>query len=84
MSAPETTLTPGPINLGALIFLFVTSITFMFPPNIPVPTGSTMNWVVLVVGIVWIMCAATWFIDARHMFEGPSELEERLAISHSS
>lgn len=56
----------------------------MFPPAIPVPTGSTMNWVVLVVGIVWIMCAATWFIDARKMFEGPSELEERLAISHSS
>ncbi|KLT39143.1 gaba permease [Cutaneotrichosporon oleaginosum] len=73
-----------PIALGALIFLFVTSITFMFPPAIPVPTGSKMNWVVLVVGIVWIMCAATWFIDARKMFEGPSELEERLAISHSS
>ncbi|GMK54872.1 hypothetical protein CspeluHIS016_0114580 [Cutaneotrichosporon spelunceum] len=73
-----------PICLGALIFLFVTSITFMFPPFIPVVSGSTMNWVVLVVGIVWILCAVTWFVDARKMFEGPSELEERLAISHSS
>ncbi|BEI80392.1 hypothetical protein CcaverHIS002_0109210 [Cutaneotrichosporon cavernicola] len=73
-----------PICVGALIFLLVTSITFTFPPFIPVASGSTMNWVVLVIGIVWIMCAATWFIDARKMFEGPSELEERLAISHSS
>lgn len=74
----------GPINLVALIFLFVTSVCFVFPPFIPVTSGSTMNYVVVVMAIVYVLCAITWFVDGRKNFLGPSELEERLAISHSS
>jgi amino acid transporter len=73
-----------PINLAALVFLLVTSVCFLFPPAIPVASGSSMNWVVLVVGIVFIMCGATWLIDARKNYHGPSELEERLAVARSA
>ncbi|WOO79425.1 Choline transport protein [Vanrija pseudolonga] len=73
-----------PINALALVFLAVTTICFMFPPIIPVNSGSEMNWVVLVVGIVFIMCGVTWLVDGRKRFQGPSELEERLAESLAS
>lgn len=73
-----------PVNLAALIFLLVTSVCFLFPPAIPVASGSAMNWVVLVVAIVFIMCGVTWLVDGRKNYQGPSDLEERLAVSRSS
>jgi hypothetical protein len=43
-----------------------------------------MNWNILVVAIVMILATITWFIDGRKNYQGPSELEERLAVSHSA
>lgn len=42
-----------------------------------------MNYVSVVVAIVFIMCAATWFTDGRKNYHGPSELRERLALARS-
>jgi hypothetical protein len=69
-----------PINGAALIFASVTTVCFLFPPFIPVTSGSAMNWVIVVFGIVMLMCGLTWVIDGRKNFTGPSELEGRLAV----
>lgn len=73
-----------PVNGAALVFLLVTTVTFILPPFIPVLSGTSMNWVVLVGGIVWVMCGLTWVVDGRKRFFGPSELEERLAVGKAA
>lgn len=73
--------TTGPINAVALIFCSVTSITFCFPPAIPVASGTVMNWVVVVVALVWLLCGITWAVDGRRRFRGPTALEQRLEIA---
>lgn len=40
-----------------------------------------MNWVVVVVALVWIACGVTWAVDGRNRFRGPTALDERLAIA---
>lgn len=69
-----------PINAMALIFITVTTVVFLFPPFIPVTSASQMNFVVVVFGIVMVMCLATWLIDGRKHFNGPSDLNMRLAM----
>ncbi|BEJ14245.1 hypothetical protein CspHIS471_0400120 [Cutaneotrichosporon sp. HIS471] len=67
-----------PINLGAIAFASITSICFLFPPAIPVLSGSSMNWAVLVLAIVMLLCGTTWLVDGHKNFHGPLDLEERL------
>ncbi|KLT42444.1 amino acid transporter [Cutaneotrichosporon oleaginosum] len=72
------------INGIALAFVVVTTITFCFPPAIPVLSGTTMNWVVVVVALVWLFAGITWAIDGRTQFHGPKALEERLEIARAA
>lgn len=67
-----------PINAGALAFASLTSVCFIFPPAIPVLSGSSMNWAILVLAIVMSLCGLTWVFDGRKNFHGPLDLEERL------
>lgn len=83
-NSPSTALTPGPINATALIFLTVTCVAFCFPPAIPVASGTAMNWVVVVVALVWLLCGITWVVDGRNTFRGPTALHERLAIAKAA
>lgn len=50
---------------------------FLFPPALPV-TGTSMNYIIVVVMIVFIMTGLTWAFDGRKRFHGPSHIEERL------
>lgn len=43
-----------------------------------------MNYAIVVFFIVLIMCAATWLIDGRKNFQGPNQLEQRLAIGKNA
>jgi amino acid transporter len=72
-----------PINAFALAFVLLTSVCFVFPPALPV-SGPTMNYAVVVLGVVLIMCAVTWLIDGRKNFSGPTHLEERLLAARSA
>jgi amino acid transporter len=72
------------VNGVALVFLIVTTVTFMFPPRVPVRGGDSMNWVVVVAGVVWLACGITWALDGRRRFEGPSELTARLAAAKAA
>ncbi|ORX37439.1 amino acid permease [Kockovaella imperatae] len=67
-----------PIGIFAMIFLFVTSICFVFPPFIPVTTGTDMNYVIVVVAMVVLLCAGSWFTHGRTHYHGPWELEKRV------
>jgi uncharacterized membrane protein YozB (DUF420 family) len=81
---PKFSLITGPVNAIALAFCSVTSVTFCFPPAIPVLSGTTMNWVVVVVALVWLVAGITWAIDGRRRFHGPTALEERLEIARAA
>lgn len=67
-----------PINGGAMVFAGVTCVCFIFPPAIPVLSGSSMNWAIVVLAAVMLMCGLTWAFDGRKRFMGPLDLEERL------
>ena len=52
------------------IWLTFTSILFFWPLEFPV-TSDSMNWTVVVVAGVMIICMLYWVISARHWFVGP-------------
>jgi len=68
------------VNGLACAFIIITSVCFLLPPSLPV-TGTSMNYVSVVVAVVLVLCLGTWLIDGRKNFHGPAELEERLAIA---
>lgn len=43
----------------------------MLPSDIPVTSGSDMNYACVVCGFVWIACSLYWLFSARHWFHGP-------------
>ncbi|WOO83601.1 Choline transport protein [Vanrija pseudolonga] len=70
------------VNLQGLAYLCLTSVVFLFPPALPV-TGTSMNYIIVVVVIVFIMTGLTWVFDGRKRFHGPSHIEERLLEGRS-
>lgn len=80
LSLPARHLTPAIVNGAAVCFIIVTSVCFLLPPALPV-SGTTMNYVSVVLAIVFLMCLLTWFVDGRKNFKGPTDLEERLALA---
>jgi len=72
-----------PMIIVSLGFLVFTSICFMFPPELPV-TYDNMNYgfVVFIIGIA--LCAGTWVIDGSKNFNGPGDVEERLAAARAA
>lgn len=63
----------------ALCFACLTTVTFCFPPAAD-PTGSSMNYVAVVVGIVLLLAGGTWLVDGRN-FSGPADIDARLAAA---
>lgn len=57
-------------NILGLAYILLTSVLFVFPPDLPV-TGSNMNYCVAVLAIVFIISMTQWIIDGRKNFTGP-------------
>ncbi|KAI1778092.1 amino acid transporter [Hypoxylon cercidicola] len=57
------------LNIVAAIFVVVTSVFFCFPTGLPV-SGDEMNYVVVVIGIFFIVVGTYWFAYGK-TFEGP-------------
>ncbi|KAI1085043.1 amino acid transporter [Whalleya microplaca] len=57
------------LNSVASIFVVVTSTFFCFPTALPV-SGDDMNYVVVVIGIFFILVGTYWFVYGK-TFEGP-------------
>lgn len=50
--------------------MIITTVLFLFPPDLPV-TGSNMNYCVVVFFIILVISIFQWFIDGRKNFTGP-------------
>ncbi|KAL1410686.1 hypothetical protein Q8F55_004705 [Vanrija albida] len=72
-----------PVHIVSLVFLAITSTVFLFPPFLPV-TAENMNYAVVVFIIVLVMCAVAWVVDGRENFNGPLDVEERLAAAKAA
>lgn len=58
------------IDLFGLSYVIVTSVLFLFPPSVPA-TGSSMNYAIVPLTILFLLCIIQWFIKGRDDFEGP-------------
>lgn len=65
---------PGPLgwmaNLLGLAYVILTTVLFLFPPEIPT-TAATMNYCVVAFAIVLIISVVQWFVDGRKNYNGP-------------
>ncbi|KAJ4007598.1 hypothetical protein NW752_010264 [Fusarium irregulare] len=58
------------INCIAVLYVFITSFFFCFPPVLPV-TASLMNYVSAVIGIFAIFLIGYWLLYGKKTFQGP-------------
>ncbi|KAF1837446.1 amino acid transporter [Decorospora gaudefroyi] len=65
---------PGPLgwiaNLIGVSYTIVTTVLFLFPPELPV-SASNMNYCVVAFGIILFISTFQWFVDGRKNFTGP-------------
>ncbi|EAW09389.1 GABA permease GabA [Aspergillus clavatus NRRL 1] len=57
-------------NAVSLVYISVTTVLFLFPPELPV-SGSNMNYCVAAIGIIMVISTIQWFVDGRKNFTGP-------------
>lgn len=60
-------------NLLGIIYVIVTTVLFLFPPDLPV-SGSNMNYCVVVFAIVLLISVVQWFVDGKKNYTGPQVL----------
>ena len=53
-----------------MAYVILTTVLFLFPPDLPV-TGSNMNYCVVVFFIIVMVSVVQWFVDGRKNFTGP-------------
>jgi len=69
----------GPIvNVCAIAYILLTTVFFLFPPVIPVVSGSMMNYAVVVLAVVVLLAVLNWFAYARRNFRGPQNIDDIL------
>ncbi|KAF9734720.1 hypothetical protein PMIN06_008034 [Paraphaeosphaeria minitans] len=59
-----------PANLLGVAYVIVTTVLFVFPPDLPV-TGSNMNYCIVAFAVIIIISTFQWFVDGRKNFTGP-------------
>ncbi|KAK3092211.1 hypothetical protein LTR53_019636, partial [Teratosphaeriaceae sp. CCFEE 6253] len=57
-------------NLLGVAYVLLTTVLFVFPPELPV-TGPNMNYCVVAFAVVLIISMVQWFVDGRKNFTGP-------------
>ncbi|KAF1942893.1 amino acid transporter [Clathrospora elynae] len=74
MLGPRPFVLPGPLgwaaNLLGIAYTIVTTVLFLFPPELPV-SSSNMNYCVVAFGIILFISTFQWFVDGRKNFTGP-------------
>ncbi|KAI0477158.1 amino acid/polyamine transporter I [Xylariaceae sp. FL0804] len=65
---------PGPLgwifNLIGIGWSVLTTVLFVFPPEVPV-TSANMNYCVAAFGVILLIAGTTWIFDGRHNYTGP-------------
>ncbi|EMC92243.1 hypothetical protein BAUCODRAFT_78321 [Baudoinia panamericana UAMH 10762] len=73
-----------PANLLGIAYVILTTVLFVFPPELPV-TGSNMNYCVVVFAIVIAISMVQWFVSGRKNYTGPQvELDNQVLTSVNS
>ena len=68
-------------NLLGIAYVIVTTVLFVFPPELPV-TGSNMNYCIVAFAIVLLISVAQWFIDGRKNYKGPKvEVDDHVLVA---
>ncbi|KAF7895867.1 hypothetical protein EAF00_005882 [Botryotinia globosa] len=57
-------------NLVGIAYVMVTTVLFLFPPELPV-TGSNMNYCVVAFFLVFVIAVVQWYVDGKQNFTGP-------------
>ncbi|EKG12412.1 Amino acid/polyamine transporter I [Macrophomina phaseolina MS6] len=85
MLPPRSFTMPEPLawfaNLLGIAYVILTTVLFVFPPELPV-SGSSMNYCIVVFAIVIIISMITWIFDGRKNFHGP-RIDEGLEVLDS-
>lgn len=58
------------LNLVGIAWTLLTTVLFVFPPEIPV-TSENMNYAIAAFGVMLIIAASTWIFDGRKNYTGP-------------
>ena len=79
---------PGPLgwfcNLLGIAYTIVTTIFFLFPPDVPA-TASNMNYCVVAFGIIFIVAVLQWILDSRKTYKGPKiEIDDAVLVAPPS
>ncbi|KAF2683583.1 amino acid permease [Lentithecium fluviatile CBS 122367] len=71
-------------NLLGIAYVLVTTVLFVFPPELPV-TASNMNYCIVAFAIIIIISTIQWFVDGRKNFTGPRiDMEVLVAVQTGS
>ncbi|KAF7561051.1 hypothetical protein G7046_g3096 [Stylonectria norvegica] len=57
-------------NLVGIAWSVLTTVLFVFPPELPV-TSSNMNYCIVAFGVILLIAITTWFVDGRAHYKGP-------------
>lgn len=57
-------------NLVGIAWTILTTVLFVFPPELPV-TSSNMNYCIAAFGVILMIAAGTWIFDGRKNYKGP-------------
>ncbi|KAL7622654.1 hypothetical protein AAE478_008167 [Parahypoxylon ruwenzoriense] len=58
------------MNLVGIAWTILTTVLFVFPPELPV-TSSNMNYCIVAFGIILLISVLTWVFDGRKNYKGP-------------
>ena len=67
-------------NILGIAYVILTTVLFVFPPELPV-TGSNMNYCIVVFFIVVMISLIQWMVDGRKNYRGPKVDLEELILS---
>lgn len=71
-------------NLLGVAYVILTTVLFVFPPELPV-TGSNMNYCIVAFAIVLLISVIQWFVDGRKNYHGPKvELDDQVLTAVDS
>ncbi|KAI0377383.1 amino acid transporter [Hypomontagnella monticulosa] len=58
------------MNLVGIAWTILTTVLFVFPPEIPV-TSANMNYCIVAFGVILMIAGLTWIFDGRKHYKGP-------------
>ncbi|KAF2668448.1 amino acid transporter [Microthyrium microscopicum] len=65
------------INIMSLLFLLFVFIMCFFPAT-PLPAPASMNWAILIYGVVMLFSLGFFWLKGRHVYHGPVEYLRRI------